>query len=114
MIQETQSPEIEVAAPHCPCGDIYKSDGDCRCGLYTLKPAATDITQDLERLSRELCMFAGHDPDANVFPGTPETMRTSYDRAYIIPPPERLIPAWQLFQPAALAVRDLKARGLLG
>jgi hypothetical protein len=76
--------------------------------------AAGDITGDMERLCRELCMFAGHDPDASVFPGTPETVRTSYDRAFIIPAPERLIPAWQLFQPHALAVRDLKSRGLLG
>jgi len=80
------------------------------------KPASTviDISHDTERLARELCAYAGHNPDALVFPGTPETIRTTFDKAYIIPPAEKLIAAWELFQFQALAVKHLKINGLLG
>ncbi len=74
----------------------------------------TDITQNTERLARELCAFQGHDPDALVFPGRPDTIRTATDQAFIIPEDRLLIRAWQLFEPQALAVRHLKTSGLLG
>lgn len=122
MNTDAQSPKIMPAAWEREQDEarlkrpdsIIHELGECPGNPALLENNTIDITQDLEALARELCIFAGHDPDASVFPGTPETVRTRYDRAYVIPPQHKLIQAWQLFMPDAIAVRDLKVRGLLG
>ena len=78
------------------------------------KPKSTDISQDLEKLARELCMYHGHNPDTLVFTVRPETIRTGADSAVIIPHEDLIIPAWQLFTGQAAAVAHMKRQGLLG
>lgn len=73
----------------------------------------SDRAEDIEELARGLCEYHGIDPDAKVFPGTPETIRTSFDRAYIIPKPELQIAAWQLFQSQAMAIIHLQKEGFI-
>jgi len=97
MSRKRKSPEIEPPARAAP--EEVKADW---------------VPDEIETLARELCVFHGHDPDAMVFPGVPDTIRTNFERAYVIPKPELQIAAWQLFQSQALAVRHLKSAGFLG
>ena len=102
-------PKRKTSTESAPCSNPVEA-------LYSRDPVPQyiDAPEEIERMARELCSFHGHNPDALVFPGIPETIRTHSDRAFIIPEERLLLRAWQLYQPHALAARHLKTMGLLG